>query len=278
LLLFGLAFRSQAGLVFIDLVEEIKQIETMPVLIAVDQYNTWDVPSAFVYKSKKLFGRDLCVPHALSFIPLEEADMDAWKLSNVICIAAASQNHHEGRNVTYKKQNHLIPLNLHVPYYSSVEFLSCIVHYMNCGRIRQEININELLAYRMYAGNNPKLIRREISSYFLYTETNHEDKDFISGDKAYEDDCDALDVDLSKLKEAEDMHNPHKQLKVDGNNAPEDENEYEDDNELENYDEYEYEDEYEDGGFVAEDEEVAYEKNEVESIEPISNDKSNNMT
>ena len=49
---------------------ELKQLTSVPVLIAVDQYNTWEVDSAFAInvtekKSKKIPAFDLCVPHGI---------------------------------------------------------------------------------------------------------------------------------------------------------------------------------------------------------------------
>ncbi len=68
LIRFGVAFHQFSGQVFMDLVEEIKGVEAFPVLIAVDQVNAWEGPSAFQIEKQRIHGRQLCVPHALDFL------------------------------------------------------------------------------------------------------------------------------------------------------------------------------------------------------------------
>ena len=65
-----MAHRYIAGSIFEDLMVELKQLTSVPVLIAVDQYNTWEVDSAFSVavtqrKADRIPGFDLCVPHGI---------------------------------------------------------------------------------------------------------------------------------------------------------------------------------------------------------------------
>ena len=48
----GVAFRDLSGQVVMDLVAELRALDVpgMPVLVVVDQYNTWEGPSAYHYK------------------------------------------------------------------------------------------------------------------------------------------------------------------------------------------------------------------------------------
>lgn len=50
----GVAFHDLAGSVFIDLVSELKEVESIPIMIAIDNYNTWEVPSVYSYELKSI--------------------------------------------------------------------------------------------------------------------------------------------------------------------------------------------------------------------------------
>jgi hypothetical protein len=82
------ALRELSGSLFIDLVAELRALDnpSMPVLIAVDQYNTWEVPSAYAYNNQQLLGKQLCVPHALNFLSAKKAETAAWTMKNGVCI------------------------------------------------------------------------------------------------------------------------------------------------------------------------------------------------
>lgn len=83
-----MALRELSGSLFIDLVNELKALDRpdMPVLFAVDQYNNWEVPSAYSYNGRKIHAKQLAVPHALNFLSLKKADTADWKLKNGLCI------------------------------------------------------------------------------------------------------------------------------------------------------------------------------------------------
>jgi hypothetical protein len=82
------ALRELSGSLFIDLVAELRALDdpSMPVLFAVDQYNTWEVPSAYSYNNQQLLGKQLCVPHALNFLSAKKAETAAWTMKNGVCI------------------------------------------------------------------------------------------------------------------------------------------------------------------------------------------------
>lgn len=84
----GVALRELSGSLFIDLVNELRALDdpSMPVLFAVDQYNVWEVPSAYAFNKRAVLGKQLCVPHALNFLSIKKADSDSWEMKNGICI------------------------------------------------------------------------------------------------------------------------------------------------------------------------------------------------
>ena len=68
----------------------------MPVLVAVDQYNTWEGPSVYHYKNNPVKGFDLCVPRALHFVSKKKSETERWTMANGLCVAATSMRHPEG--------------------------------------------------------------------------------------------------------------------------------------------------------------------------------------
>jgi hypothetical protein len=116
----GVALRELAGSVVVDLIDELKNLDDakMPVLLAVDQYNTWECPSAYYYKSVSVHSRDLCVPNSLKFITKIKSETEAFKLKNGICLAVTSQRHPEGRKETYENVTRSMPLLIKFPAFS----------------------------------------------------------------------------------------------------------------------------------------------------------------
>ncbi len=169
LCLLGICFRQISGSVFIDLVDELKKlnIPEHPVLVAVDQYNTWEVPSIYKYNHKVIHSRELCVPHALQFLSTKRDDAVNWKLSNGICIASTSFAHAEGRNMNYKENYRSIPLMIQVPLYNRVEFLAAITNYTKYKILDDEHTFQEIIGYRSYCGSNPWQARVEAGGYFF---------------------------------------------------------------------------------------------------------------
>lgn len=83
-----MALRDLSGSLFIDLVNELKVLDRpdMPVLFAVDQYNNWEIASAYSYRGARIPAKQLAVPHALNFLSLKKAETADWKMANGMCI------------------------------------------------------------------------------------------------------------------------------------------------------------------------------------------------
>ena len=147
----GVALRNLAGLCFIDLIAELKNlnIPESPVMLAVDQYNVWDAPSIFSYDMKSIPSKRICVPHALNFVGTTKKASQNFDLENGICIAATSHLHSEGRNVIYEHHSPAAPLMLEMPVYSKTEYLSAIAMYQSAGQIDTFHTLGEVLTYRM---------------------------------------------------------------------------------------------------------------------------------
>jgi Mitochondrial ribosomal death-associated protein 3 len=178
---FGVAFRDYAGQAVIDVVAELRALDIpeMPVLIAVDQYNTWDGPSVYHYKDHRVMGRELCVPKALSFLTKKKAETEAWTMKNGICIAATSMRYPEGRKHKYEDFKNSIPLVLRVPCYSQLEMLSAVTYYTNQKRIGEGMSTQELLTFRMLSGSNPRHVRTESVPFFFPLSVGKHGMDFM---------------------------------------------------------------------------------------------------
>jgi hypothetical protein len=167
LVLMGVAFRDLAGQVAMDVIAELKELESVPVLIAVDQYNSWDVPSVYMYREKVVHSREICVPHALSFFSKKKAESEAWVLKNGICVAATSLRHSEGRKVTYENAKSSLPVTIRVPCYNQTEMFSAVSYYTNQKIINDGVNTQELLTYRTLTGSTPWLVRTQSVGFFF---------------------------------------------------------------------------------------------------------------
>lgn len=163
----GVAFRDLSGSVVLDLVQELRIVESVPVLLAVDQYNTWEAPSAYHYGNEHLHGWQIAVPHALRFLSKRRTETDAWTIKNGFCICAVSQRHVPGRKEIYEDCKRSIPLVVRVPSYSQVEFLSALAFYGSQNVISESITAQELLSFRTLAGSNPRLARIDSHPYFF---------------------------------------------------------------------------------------------------------------
>ena len=171
MVLFGIAFRDYAGPSFIHVVNSLKKLDRpdMPVLIAVDQVNFWDMPTVYEYDDKKMWSTDLCVPSVVKFISEKKSENETPLGKNVMCIGASCARYpvKKGRLVTYGNSRSSIPLSIEVPTYSHVEYLAAIKYYLATGIIDEGITDNEILTYRMHTSNNPRLMRREATQFFL---------------------------------------------------------------------------------------------------------------
>ena len=171
----------------------------MPVLVAVDQYNSWEGPSVYHYKNTPVRGFDLCVPRALHFVSKKKSETERWTMANGLCVAATSMRHPEGfyhafyqctlsmhphthshtlsqhpinplsigRKEKYEDHKSSVPLVIRVPCYSQVECLAAVSYYTHQKRIGEGVSTQELLTFRTLAGSNPRDIRKESVPFFF---------------------------------------------------------------------------------------------------------------
>eukprot|EP01035_Chromulina_nebulosa_P025215 gene25215-32904_t len=168
----GVAHRYIAGSIFEDLMVELKQLTSVPVLIAVDQYNTWEVDSAFSItvserKSIRIPGFDLCVPRALRFLQRKKFKNSRLQLQNGIFLCSTSFKHVEGNKLTYENYLDSIPLAIRVPNFNQREFLSSVAYYGSRLIVPEKSSLNDILAFRIHTASNPLTVRQQAVPYFL---------------------------------------------------------------------------------------------------------------
>lgn len=175
---FGVAFRQLAGSLFIDLVNELREYNNpnMPVLIAVDEYNNWEVPSAYSYNNKRVPTKQLCVPYALNFLSLTKNGSDKWYLKNGMAIGTTSLRYLEGLKVDFAQQKKSLPLCVTVPYYNKMEYLSALAYYTHHDIFAPNLRLHDLLGLRTFTSSNPRLLRAQGIDFALPLgmEYNHE--------------------------------------------------------------------------------------------------------
>ena len=136
-----------------------------PILFAVDQINTWSVPSSFQYEKVPIMPNDICVPHSLNFISKKKAEVEKFKLKNGLCVGTVSLKHPGGSKLNFYDSKNSIPLLIKVPEYSQVEFLSAFQYYTEHGRISSNHTTQDFLLLRTFCSSNPRLLRLESSAF-----------------------------------------------------------------------------------------------------------------
>jgi len=149
------------------LLKELKTLEDHPVLIAVDDYNTWFDPTAFMYDDEAVSAFQLSVPGELKMFDRKKEYNSIWKLKNGLGIAATSLGKLEGRDHTFHDVSSSIPLKIEIPAYNQIEYLSAFSYYANFSVIDPCFNFDDFLLYRTFTNSNPYKMGVEAMAYFL---------------------------------------------------------------------------------------------------------------
>jgi hypothetical protein len=167
LIFIGIAIPEYAGIAFRDLIEELKIIDHIPVLVAVDEYNTWFDRTAFMYDDKSISSWQLTVPSCLHIFDRRKEDNSVWKMKNGLAIVASSVGRSEGKKITFDDVNASIPLKIAVPAYNQIEYTSAFTFYSNYSIIEPCYTSDDFLLFRTFTASNPLRISAEAIKYFL---------------------------------------------------------------------------------------------------------------
>lgn len=163
----GVAFRELAGLIVIDLIQELEALESKKVLIVVDEFNAWGGKSAYEYDFIPVQGRDIVVPRALGYLHKKKAEAELRTIKNGMFVCAESLSHPEGLKDIFKAASNSVPLTIQVPHYSQVEYLAAMLFYTHQMCVHEGTSTQDLLAYRMLVNSNPRLTRMESITFFM---------------------------------------------------------------------------------------------------------------
>ena len=164
---FGVAFRDLSGHVLMDLVKELEVLESHKVLFVVDEYNSWSAKSAYEYEYTPVMGHEILVPRIFGYLKRKKAEGETRGIKNGLFICAESLKHPEGAKDLYKAAASSVPLTIHVPQYSQVEFLSAVSYYTEQHIVHEGISTQNLLTYRMMVNSNPRHTRLETGGFFV---------------------------------------------------------------------------------------------------------------
>jgi hypothetical protein len=167
LLLFGLAFRDYAGLIFIDIFDELQLYKEKPILIAIDEMNTWDNPSVYRYDDNVMTYENFLLPNKLKFIsPKKEFNKSYNFNDNTLCIGTTTLRYPVKKVEKYMNNTSSLPLAIKIPCYTDVEFLSSIKYYISKRYIDNNLSDQHMLTYRMHCGSNPRFVRKNAGEFF----------------------------------------------------------------------------------------------------------------
>ena len=154
-------------------------------MLAVDQINTWSVPSVYGYDGKKLLSSDICVPYALDFTARKKKDvLNKVNVKNGLCIGATSFKHVEGNKTDFLDVANSFPLLVQVPVYSRIEYLSIVQCYTHHGIFDNAHTTDEIVALRSYCSSNPRLIAKEAGSFLLPISDSIDDNTIAASEQA----------------------------------------------------------------------------------------------
>lgn len=122
----GIKDEELACIAVIDLKAELAKVTEFPVLIAVDDYNTWFEKTVFGFEGKDVQPSDISVIDAFKDIGAE-GHIKERKLANGLFVAATTENFPSRFN--FKKQVDYRPLRLTMRTYTKEELESVIEYY-----------------------------------------------------------------------------------------------------------------------------------------------------
>ena len=166
LVVLGLFYRDFAGAVAMDLIDQLKNLESHRVLFVVDSYNSWEVPSVYKYEYKTIMPKQLCVPRALNFLSKQRSEMTSWKQKNGFAIGFTSHKHPPLKKDVFHDAMRSFDLVMKVPVYTSSEYLAAMRYYLEKAKLFEpDVTNHDIIAFRMMCSSNPRLTRLDAFRY-----------------------------------------------------------------------------------------------------------------
>jgi hypothetical protein len=137
--------------------------------------NFWDMKTVYKYQNKPISATQLCVPYVTKFISYKKSDNIPTKNpgnsqeKNVFYLGATTNFYPISKKelITYIDSRSSLPLSIHVPCYSHVEYLAACKLYFQSKIFDHGLTNQQLLAYRIHVSNNPRLTRKDATRFFM---------------------------------------------------------------------------------------------------------------
>uniref|UniRef100_A0AAV1VII4 Small ribosomal subunit protein mS29 n=1 Tax=Peronospora matthiolae TaxID=2874970 RepID=A0AAV1VII4_9STRA len=135
-----------------DLKDELAQTVEFPVLIAIDDYNTWFQPTVFGHEGKDVAADDISVIAALKDIGAKGYD-ETRKLKNGLFVAATTENF--PTKVHFKQQVDYRKIRATMRTYSPEELVAVITYYNQMGFMFENPSDSGLAYFRLMTKSLP---------------------------------------------------------------------------------------------------------------------------
>lgn len=148
----GIKDEDLACTAVVDLRAELALVTEFPVLIAVDEYNTWFAKTVFGFEGKDVLPGDLSVVAALRDVGADGLPA-ARRLANGLFIAAVTENYPS--RFDFKKQADYRALRRTMRAYSKAELASIVAYYNQVAFLHDKPSESELAYFRLMTKSLP---------------------------------------------------------------------------------------------------------------------------
>ncbi|KAF1323611.1 Atp-dependent dna helicase snf21, partial [Globisporangium splendens] len=148
----GIKDEELACTAVVDLRAELAKVTEFPVLIAIDEYNTWFEKTVFGFEGKEVFPSDITVIDALKDVDAEGHLADR-KLTNGLFIAATTENYPS--RFDFKKQVNYRALRTTMRTYTKEELESVVAYYNQVSFLHDKPSESELAYFRLMTKSLP---------------------------------------------------------------------------------------------------------------------------
>lgn len=135
-----------------DLKEELAHTTEFPVLIAIDDYNTWFQPTVFGYEGKDVTADDISVISSLKDIGSRGYD-ESRKLKNGLFVAAVTENFPS--KIQFKKQVDYRKIRATMRTYTTEELATIVSYYNQVNFLHDKPTDSQLAYFRLMTKSLP---------------------------------------------------------------------------------------------------------------------------
>lgn len=151
----GIKDEDLACTAVVDLRAELAQVTEFPVLIAVDEYNTWFEKTVFGFEGKEVLPSDISIIDALKDVGAEGIP-ESRKLANGLFIAALTENYPS--RFDFRQQVNYRALRTTMRTYTKEELESIVAYYNQVSFLHDKPTESQLAYFRLMTKGLPLLV------------------------------------------------------------------------------------------------------------------------